>query len=63
MDEREQKESALKALLSFRKCQSSTGHIVHVFPHMQRKIDVIIDVFETHEKGHLIENKQVVNER
>jgi hypothetical protein len=57
------KKAALSALLCYQEHSSSTGQIVHVFPHMRRKIDVIIDVFETHEKRHLIEYKEVVNER
>lgn len=62
MDEREQSKAAPLPSSSFQDPRAGAGYLVHVFPHMRRKIDVIIDVFETHEKGHLIENKQVVNE-
>lgn len=55
--------SALKLLRWCGESASSAGLVVHVFPHMQRKIDVIIDVFGTHEKRHFIENKEVANER
>jgi hypothetical protein len=55
--------TALPGLPYCQEHSSSTGLVVHVFPHMQRKIDVIIDVFEMHEKRHLIENNEVVNER
>jgi hypothetical protein len=55
--------AALSAFLCYQEHSSSAGQIVHIFPHMQRKIDVIIDVFETYGKGHLIEIKEVVNER
>jgi hypothetical protein len=40
-----------------------TGYAVHDFPREKRKIDVIIDVSRIGRKSHVIENKQVRDER
>jgi len=57
MDAKGRSKSAFKHILSFRECSPPAGYLVRVSPHTRRKIDVIIDVFETPEKRHLIENK------